>query len=279
MAEFQDKSAYNEDIARAVASSMPDIKPTMPGVLSQKLKEIADGDNFEIDYSKFSPQAIASQMGSVLENVYEEQMKSSYHVENVFYYKGEDIAKEINEMRKSGDRIRIEAYKQKLINTLFFSEDYTNKILQVEGIKKSLHLPDVIVIDLRGSVPKIKCAEMKASGQNDSSSVPENIDKLAFGTRNSAVEAYASNGNIILERAILITATAVSKDGKYPNKTKWTNEIEKRREALGDIKVFCNEEAFSWLSGKDMSKEVYNQEFINTTAYAELLRLKKVSDT
>jgi hypothetical protein len=272
------KMDWNDEIANAVAASMPKISPTVPSMLSKKLIQLSKECNIPIDYDKFSAQALASQMGNVLEVVYEFNIKNMYQDnDNVTYIKGEDISKRIKEMRSSKNNYEILNFKKELKETYEFSDKYISDVLSNGQNKKSIHLPDVIMIDKTGEVTKIKCAEMKASGQNDSSSVPENIDKLAYGTRNSAVEAYSGRSDLIIERAIIITAASVSSDGKFLHKNKWVNEIERRKDTVGDIKVFCNQEAFSWLSGKDISSDEYNKEFINTTAYAELKRIHKAS--
>lgn len=266
---------WDDDIATSVVDSMPDISHTTPGLLANKLYWLSKQNNIYINYDKFSPQALASQMGYVLEAVYEKNFNLVHSGRSdVTYVKGGGLSKRIKETRKSGDLEKIEKLKNEMKSVLLFTDSYVDSVMQVG---QAVHLPDVIVVDRSGGIVNIKCAEMKASGQNDSSSVPENIDKMAYGTRNSAVEPYKGRRDVTIERAILITAASSNARGDFTAKNAWVNVINRNRRKVGDIKVFCNQDCFSWLSGVKLTAEVYDKNFLNTTAYAQLQRIKNSS--
>lgn len=266
---------WNDDVAMSVVNSMPNINHTVPGLLANKLYLLSKQNNIHINYDHFSPQALASQMGNVLESVYEHNFNIVHAADDrMLYVKGGDLGRKIKEIRKSEDLNKIENFKKELKNVLMFTDAYVDRVM-VPGVP--VHLPDAIVVDRRGEVVKVKCAEIKASGMNDSSSVPENIDKMAHGTRNSAVEPYKGRNDVELERAVVIAATVADSRGNFTAKNAWVNAINQRRRKVGDVKVFCNEEAFSWLSGVELSAEQYDKDFINTTAYAQLKRIENSS--
>ena len=269
--------SWNSEIVTNITVTLPQIQETVPSILTQTLNKIAQEQSYIIDYSRFSPQALASQMGNILEEVYSQQFNNLYNESRThFYIKGDSLSKIIKEARKETKTEDKKKVFDLLTKKYLFTEKYANEILDSK-LKKAIHLPDVIQVNRTGKVPIIKCGEMKASGQNDSSSIPENIDKLVYGTRNSAIEAWSGKTDVEVKRAILITATTSNAEGKFIHKNKWSNDINKRQAAIGDIEVFCNEEAFTWLADKTITAEEYKKEFINTTAATALERVKLAS--
>lgn len=221
--------------------------------------------------------------GTVLECVYETHLQRKYKdVDGVSYFRGDTIQTRIREARRSKDVQIIEETKRFLQEDLYFSTEYTEAIVAPSNATtkaRAIHLPDAIFIDSRNETPIIRCGEMKASGQNDSSSVPENIDKMVFKTRNSAVAPWEGQENITLRRAILITAAVTNPKGQYPHKAAWVREINKENSAADrrEIEVFCNQEAYSFLSGEEISAQDYDDLFLTTTARIELERIKKAT--
>lgn len=201
---------YNEDISDSIYGEISKISPTKLSVLPARLEEMAKECGYKINYQLFSSQAIASQMGKVLELVYQKNFeKENFNNPHMQYIAGDSLSKIIKDVRKNGTPLEIEKLREELIYKYKFSEHYVDGVLNRENGKyaiESIHLPDVIVVDTSCTPATVKCAEMKASGQNDTSSVPENVDKLTGGTRNSAVSPWHGMA-VTLKKAILLTAT------------------------------------------------------------------------
>ena len=204
------KLDYDEKISRAICGEVSKISPTKQSVLPARLQQMAEEHGYEINYRIFSPQALASQMGTVLEMVYEKNFeKENRNNPHVCYVRGDSLSKKIKDVRSHGTVLEREKLREELMYKYKFSKDYVDSVLNCENGEyaiKSIHLPDIIVVDTSTVPATVKCAEMKASGQNDTSSVPENVDKLTGGTRNSAVSPWHGMA-VTLKKAILLTAT------------------------------------------------------------------------
>ena len=59
------------------------------------------------------------------------------------------------------------------------------------------------------------------------------------------------------------------------NEKRWTNEVERVERSKENIEVLCNEQAFSWLSGTNLSPQEYDTKFLNTTAHIQLKRIRE----
>lgn len=210
---------------------------------------------------QMSAQTIASQLGNTMELVIEHNLTNDPNFSGSAI-KGKTVETRVKNIRTTYQQTgRID---EKEIKEL--CSTYHVNPSQIRGLvksKKSIQFPDIIIIDKDDATgkPVVRVTEMKTSGQNDSSAVPKNIDKMRFDTENSAVQAWKDNNNIILERAVSLIATRKNAKGKFENQSTWQNSLIKRN--VHDVQVLSNEEAFSWMRNRECSEEEYSKNVID----------------
>lgn len=132
---------------------------------------------------------------------------------------------------------------------------------------KSIHFPDIILIDKENNT--IKIAEVKSSGENDSTSVPGNINKLVEGKNHYAGKAW-ENTDVLLLKSISIAAAKKHGDNNYhyPVRNRWEKVI---NENNYDIQVCVNEEIIHWLTNCSITFDDYFENVISTACRIEAL--------
>lgn len=214
-----------------------------------------------LPYDTISPQSIASKGGNLAEKYVVLSLTRDFkNSPNKRALLGAVLADEIKEFRREAKAGFLPVAKMKKFCKKYHTE-YKDLLFYVENPGAKLCLPDVVVINDEDKI--IRVAELKLSGDNDSSSVPENLDKLVLNSRNSAIRLW-NNSAYTLERGLLIIASSGS-DGHYPSEARWKNSIRKNP-SQQNIIVASNENAYNWLSGEKLSSEEYEIRIINTVA-------------
>lgn len=217
-----------------------------------------------------SAQELASQLGNTMELVIERNINqdTSFKGYAISGGKIEAKVKAFQSEFKTTHVIRAQEI------TKLCEENHLDRELMKEIIinDKPVQFPDIVVVnaDKENGKTVIRVAEMKTSGQNDSSSVPKNIDKMRFDTENSAIQWWKHNDNVVLNRAILLTATRKNNRGKFANQSTWENSLKKR--GVSDVSIFSNEEGLSWIKGKKSSSDEYLNNIIDM---AVLVKIKE----
>lgn len=269
------KTNYSTEDSDFVNSSVPlsDFKKKKPTLILEKF------DTFRKELIKkpmpvnMSAQEIASQIGNTMEHVIERNINQdkSFKGSAVSGGKLESKVKRIQTEFKKSNELNIEEINQ------ICEENHLDKELMKEIIinDKPVQFPDIIVVDTDKENGKtvIRVAEMKTSGQNDSSAVPKNIDKMRFDTENSAIQWWKHNEDVELDRAVLLTATRKNSRGKFTNQSTWENSLKKR--GVSDVSVFSNEEGFSWLKNKPSSSDEYLKDIVDM---AVLIKVKETME-
>lgn len=223
-----------------------------------------------LPYDRISPQSVASKSGYLFERVIVNSLNRDFKDTDRRAYLGEELSDKIKYFRysvKTGKNVsgEMKAFADK------YHIAYEDLIGYVTDSKKKLSLPDVVIVDNETGI--IKTAELKASGDNDSSSVPENLDKMVPNSRNSAVDLW-NNTDYKLDKALLIVA-ANGENGHYPTESRWNNSLEKNRPEE-NITIASNENAYNWLSNKKVSDKSYEKTVINTVARTIYNALEKI---
>lgn len=123
----------------------------------------------------FNIHSTLSRIGYKLEAVIVEYCK--WLNNDVSVYLGKNIKKLVEEYKKDQD------VRDVLVNDYLISGEYLDNVASL----KSFHFPDIVLIDKKNNV--VKCLEVKASGENDSISVPGNIHKMVAGKSHYAASA------------------------------------------------------------------------------------------
>ena len=206
--------------------------------------------------------SVVSRIGYKLENVIISYVRILDNSNTI--YLGNDLKKEVELYKKTKE----DALKNKFINEYLFSQEYVDNI---EAIN-SIHFPDIVLVDKKNNI--IKITEMKASGENDSTSVPGNINKMTPGRSNYAGAAWECNKNITVYKSISIAAAKRVETSKniYPVRNRWENVINKTGK---NIKVCVNEEIIEWLTNQ---KITYNDYLLNVIHTACRIEAELVKD-
>lgn len=200
--------------------------------------------------------SVLSRVGYKLEAVIVEYCKLLNN--DVEVHLGDDIKNEVKAYKKTQDDV----LRAKLINDYLVSDTYLNTVSHL----KNFHFPDIVLIDKKNNV--VKCLEVKSSGENDSTSVPGNINKMVAGTNHYAANAWEDTPNITLYKGIAIAAAKryVDKDNVYPVRNRWENVISEKQL---DIDVVVNEEIINWLIGTQLQYDDYLNNVISTACRIE----------
>lgn len=206
--------------------------------------------------------SVLSRVGYKLEHVIVEYCKLLDN--KVEIYLGDNIKNEVREYKKTQN----EEFYEKLIQDYLMSEKYLDDVANLN----SFHFPDIVLIDRENNI--IKCLEVKSSGENDSTSVPGNINKMVAGTNHYAATAWEDNENIVLQKGIAIASAKryEEKENVYPVRNRW--EIVIAAKQL-DIDVVVNEEIVNWLIGTQLQYDDYLINVISTACRIEAELVKE----
>lgn len=186
----------------------------------------------------YSLQAAASQMGNSLEEYVAAVARSDDAVTGSVYL-GRTI---IDRLRACGDDTdEFDA----VVARFGLDPERAREIVSRTG-RGSASMPDVVVIDRDddGQVSTVSCAEIKASGNNDSSAVPKNLDKLRFDTKNSAVSPWRHMDPEKVRRAVWIAAA----EPGDRNLSRWRIAA---ASDTPDVRVVASGDGYRWLTGAD----------------------------
>ena len=266
------KTNYSAEDSNFIDSSetLSDFKKKNPTVILERFAILREELIKKPMPVNMSAQELASQLGNTMELVIERNINQdkSFKGSAVSGGKLESKVKRIQTEFKKSNELNIEEINQ------ICEENHLDKELMKEIIinDKPVQFPDIIVVNTDKETGKtvIRVAEMKTSGQNDSSAVPKNIDKMRFDTENSAIQWWKHNEDVELDRAVLLTATRKNSRGKFTNQSTWENSLKKRD--VSDVSVFSNEEGLSWLKGNSTSSDEYSKDIIDV---AVLVKVKE----
>lgn len=216
--------------------------PPTPSLLVRLLKEnlVALGATG----AEYSSQAAASQMGYLLEEFIAKAIEADDKVTGKVYL-GSGITARLKACKAPDGTVdgpALDAVVTRFHLDPTRAEEIASGKSPGSRPSQSASMPDVVVIDTdSGGTVTISCTEIKASGNNDSSSVPKNLDKLAFDTKNSAVSPWRHLDPEKVRRAVWIAAA----EPDDPCLARWRACA---RDVPG-VSVVAWDEGYQWLTG------------------------------